>query len=791
MISLEVFAAGAVLAIGAGVAFASLRPAWIVDHPRTVLFVLAAITLGVLAILVRVDPPGLRLGVDASSEPLLPQFDEAQAIYRQASLDFGSDDVYVIAMETPDIFRYEELSALRDISDRISALHGVRGVESVVDAYAFRYDPEEQWLNLGRFVKEIPKDPAELLSLREQALSNPIYTKTILSADGRTAALNVTFQTMTDGEFVDRDLDGRIRRILDDHASDARRFYTTGRPHIRSEAHHLMIRDMLVLIPIAVVVAAFLLWLMTGSLRGTFVPLISNLTSTFWTFGAMVVVGRELTVITLALGPMLICIGAVYGVHVLARYEEIARAAGDPRSAALDMLVYTRAPVLMAGLTTMVGFAALTLADVQAVREMGGFAVFGVATVTLLSLTGVPAALSLMPLQRGDRELFGPQTRLSTAFREFLAGRLRSIAWLCTTFPTSVLVFWAVAATGAVVLIPRIVIDTDYLMFFLEDSPVRTDFAAVNRLLAGAVPIYVPVHGGVEGAFRDPEGLAAVERIQNELSRTEGVSQVLSAVDLVRLANRGLYDDDPAYERIPDNRPELAEIFFLIPKETLRRFTNSNQSKANLIVRTSKLGSAPIRALEDRIHEAIRRADIPDNLQTYVTGNAILINRSADGIAGNQGLQVGLAAFTIFLLVTGVFRSLRLGLIAMAPNIVPVLLFFGTLGAGVATLSIATSLIACIALGIAVDSTVHFLVSYRRVRQSTGATPEEAVKDVIRVIGRPIATTSIMLVLGFMVITVSGFATLREFGYLTGTTMAICMCTDLGLLPALVTRLRA
>ena len=102
--------------------------------------------------------------------------------------------------------------------------------------------------------------------------------------------------------------------------------------------------------------------------------------------------------------------------------------------------------------------------------------------------------------------------------------------------------------------------------------------------------------------------LRAVARIQDELSRTPGVSQVLSAVDIVRLANRGLYDDDPAHESIPDNRPELAEIFFLIPKEKLRRFANSNHSKANLIVRTARLGSAPIRELEDRIHEAIRRA---------------------------------------------------------------------------------------------------------------------------------------------------------------------------------------
>lgn len=791
MIDPWVFAASSAVVIAAGVAFASLRPVWIVDHPRSVLVTLGAITLGVVAILIRIDPPGLRIDVDASSEPLLPQFDEAQAIYRQAALDFGSDDVYVIAMETSDVFRYEELSTLREISDRVSSLGGVRGIESLVDAYAYRYDAEEQYLSLGPFIREVPEDPDELQSLRERALADPIYTKTIVSADGGTAALNVTFQNMTDGEFVERDLDGKIRAILQDYASDTRHFYVTGRPHIRSEAHHLMVRDMLMLIPAAIVVAAFLLWLMTGSIRGTLVPLVSNLTSAFWAFGAMAVVGRDLNVITIALGPMLICIGAVYGVHVLARYEEIAHVSRDGPHAALSTLTYTRTPVLMAGLTTIIGFTALMLADVPAVREMGGFGVFGVASVTLLSLTGVPAALALLPLRAGEQEIFGPRTRVSLAFRQLLDGRLRGIGWLCTIHPTSVLVFWAVLATGAAVLIPRVVIDTDYLTFFLADSPVRTDFAAVNRLLAGAVPIYVAVHGNGEGAFREPSGLRAVERIEDELSRTPGVSQVLSAVDIVRLANRALYDDDPAHERIPDTRPELAEIFFLIPKEKLRRFANSNHSKANLIVRTPRLGSAAIRGLEDRIHEAIRRADLPDDMDALVTGNTILMNSSADGIAGNQGLQVGLAVATIFVLVTAVFRSLRLGLIAMAPNVVPVLLFFGTLGAGVATLSVATSLIACIALGIAVDSTVHFLVSYRRVRESRGLSPEDAVRDVIRVVGRPVATTGIMLVMGFMVITVSGFATLREFGYLTAATMAICMCTDLALLPALVTRLRA
>ena len=143
------------------------------------------------------------------------------------------------------------------------------------------------------------------------------------------------------------------------------------------------------------------------------------------------------------------------------------------------------------------------------------------------------------------------------------------------------------------------------------------------------------------------------------------------------------------------------------------RFETSNHSRANLIVRTGQAGSEAIRALERRIHEVLDRAELPAGFTTGVTGNAILLNRSADGIAGNQATQVGFAAATILVLICIVFRSIPIGLISMVPNIIPVLLFFGILGIGVAPLSLPTGLIGSIALGIAIDDTMHFLVAYR------------------------------------------------------------------------------
>jgi predicted RND superfamily exporter protein len=791
VVDVVAFAVGASLAILAGIAVAALRPRWIVEHPQVVLSILAAITLAAGFALFRVDPWGLRIGIDSSTEPMLPRNDPGREDYAAATLAFGTDDIYVVAVETGDAFTAESLDTLKRITKRIRALDGVRGVESLVDVPHFGYEPEMDWVEVRKFIQEIPEEADALAELRRRALSDPIYPKTIVSPDGRTAAVNVTFMPMTDGEFVDRDLDGEIRALVSEEIGPEQRFYVTGRPHIRSEAHHMLVRDILRLIPIAISVAVVLLFVMTGSVRGTFVPLVSNLTSTFWTFGAMGAVGVDLTLITLVLGPMLICVGCVYGVHVLARYEVIASESPDATTAALRCLEYTRVPVLMAGITTIVGFAALLISDIPATNELGMFAILGVACVTLLSLTGVPAALSLMPLRAADgRPLFHARTRLSNRIRTGFDALLRSLSDIVVRRPGPVLLGWGALTIVAIAIIPNTVIDTDLIKYFLEDSRVRRDFERVNELLTGAVPIYVVIDGFEEGTFREPDALRAVERVQRDLEAQEGVSAVLSAADFVKAVQAAFEGSEASEGRIPETRQGVAEAIFMIPKTKLRRFATSNHSAVNVVVRTGELGSAAMRRLEDRIASALGRSGLPDSLSVAITGNTILLNHSADGIAANQTLQVGLAALAILLLVSWVFRSLPLALLSMVPNIVPVLLFFGALGAGAAPLSVPTSLIGCIALGIAVDDTVHFLVAYKRSR-AKGVGPNEAASDTIRRVGRPIVMTSIMLVIGFLVITLSGFATLREFGYLTALTMAICLSTDLALFPSLLVRTRA
>ncbi len=784
------FALMATFVLAAGITIALVRPLLVIDNPQITIAILAAISLAALAMLVRTEPIGFTIDVDPASEPLIGRNDPGIPIYQRAIRDFGNDDVYVIAMETDDVFTEDNLSTLVRLTGELRRLPGIAEVESLARVLSIQYDRDRDLVDISNLFRTVPGDKPGLEALRERAMSDPIYRKTLISGDARTTAINITFQPMTDAEFVALDLDGRIEALLDEEVAVGKHFYIAGRPHVRSQAYHLMVHDMGTLVPIAVVIAAITLWLMSGSVLGVVLPLISCLVATLWVFGAMATLQIDINLITLVLGSMMICVGSVYGVHVYARYEVIAAESVDARSAALDCLLYARTPVAMAGFTTLIGFGALLLTDIPATNQLGAFSMLGVVSVTLISLTGVPAALAWLPISLDSNTSKAARPSVSVWFGHRIDGILEAISRLATRQPTAVLVFWGAITIASLFLIPRITIDTDVITFFLDDSPVRTDFAAVNELLTGAVPIYVLASGPEEGAFREPETLRAIERLQADLEQVEGVSQVLSSVDLVRLVNRAMSNGEAAEARIPDTRAALAEATFVLPKSKLRRFSTSNHSRGNLVVRTGQAGSAAVRALEDRIQRVLSAAHLPEGFTTGVTGNAILLNRSADGIAGNQATQVGFAAATIFVLICIVFRSMRIGLISMVPNIVPVLLFFGILGTGIAPLSLPTSLIGSIALGIAIDDTMHFLVAYRKQR-SDGLDPEAAARRCILQVGRPIIMTSVMLVVGFLVILVSGFATLREFGYLTALTMGVCLTTDLILLPALLVRVRA
>jgi len=759
---------------------------WVVAHPQHILIALLAVTILAAHSLFGTDPPHLRIRIDPSSEPLLAQHDPVAELYQEAVRDFGHDEIYAAAVECEEVFTRDCLGSLDGISNRVAHLEGIRGISSLVDATSLRWVESESWIEIVPLIEEVPQDSETLSLLRERALNDEVYRQTLVSTDAKAAALNVGFQKMDDAMFLASGLDAAILQILADEVGEDQSFHVAGRPHTKVHVYRGIVRDLLLLIPLAILVMAVVLWIFFRNFRGVAFPLGTALTANLWTFGIMAAQGESLTLLTGLLGPLLLAIGTVYGVHVIARYEEKIPGASGSADAALRALEEVRLPGLIAGLTTVVGFGALLITDVPAVFQFGLFAMLGIVACTLLAVIGIPAGLALLPLPSAERRF---SVHAPRSLHGRLDGLLLGLAQGVGRHSRLAIGSWILLGMVAVALLPRIEVDTDYLSYFSEDDPLRQDFEAINRLLAGVVPIYVVIDGRGAGSFRDPDLVKALVALEEQLETVPGVSRILSFSDLLSRLNRAFHADDKNHERVPDTRAAIAELLFMLPKDELTPFLTVDHGRANVIVRTGAVGSSAIIDLESRLQTVLDANPLPRGAEARITGNAILLAHSADAISRAQPRSVGLAAIAIFLLISLALRSPKLGVVAMVPNLVPVLIFFGLLGAGLAPLSLPVSLIGCMALGIAIDDSVHFMVRYTRERRRN-RNPLEATLVCSRLIGRPITITSVMLCLGFLVVTGSRFATLQEFGVLSALTMGVCLATDLILLPAVLIRLR-
>ena len=288
---------------------------------------------------------------------------------------------------------------------------------------------------------------------------------------------------------------------------------------------------------------------------------------------------------------------------------------------------------------------------------------------------------------------------------------------------------------------------------------------------------------------RHTANVEALERLQRLVDAVPGVSTALSIVDFLATLHRAYEGGAASAEHVPATREEISNFLFMIPKAKLRRFANANHSRANLLVRTAASGSAAVGALRRRLDDAIVAARLPPELAAVVTGNTVVFAEASDGIAGNQLAAMVISAGSILLLMVVSSRSFPVGLVAMAPNLGPVVVFFGLLGVGLADLSLPTSLIGSVALGITLDDTAHYIVNYQRMR-AEGLTAADAAARCLRELGIPIVTTSLMLTAGYLVLMFSGFATIRQFGWLSALTIQICLWGDLLMLPALLARTR-
>jgi predicted RND superfamily exporter protein len=281
-------------------------------------------------------------------------------------------------------------------------------------------------------------------------------------------------------------------------------------------------------------------------------------------------------------------------------------------------------------------------------------------------------------------------------------------------------------------------------------------------------------------AFKDPANLRQVESLQRWLEEQPEVGSTTSLVDYVRLIHAGFLGDAPEATRIPDSKRLISQLLFLSADPEIGRFVDAAHAGTSILVRYRTLDSSSMNAFLDRLESRLER--LPEHLEGWVTGETVLLARTADGVSRGQVRSIALALLAVYLALAALFGSLRVGFLALIPNLLPVAFYFGLLGLAGVSLNPTTALIACLALGVAVDDTIHFFARFRRISSRIGDEREAAVA-ALRIVGRPITVTSIALFLGFGAAMTAQLKNQADFGALTAVTLGYAWVIDVLVTP--------
>jgi predicted RND superfamily exporter protein len=545
----------------------------------------------------------------------------------------------------------------------------------------------------------------------------------------------------------------------------------------------MLIDDIMLVLPLGILLIASIAWVMFRTLRGTLVPLTAVGLAVLWTVGVMVTIDPWLNMVTVSVPMLLLVIGFAYSVHVVACYYHAVEEGPAESSAATRGLHAVLLPTLLTFLTTVAGFLSLVSHPLAAIRQFGLYGGIGVLFCGIASITYVPAILHRMrePAPRGEPE--GPERPGTTALHRVLE---RLGQFDCRH---AIAIFVGVAALSvfAGLGIPRISVNSTLVSNFPLDSPVRVAVDAVNRHLGGAGQLNVVLETDYPQGFTEPSILRQVEELQAWFADQPAIAGSTSILDYIKLIHRGFNENRAEAYRIPDTRSLVSQLLFFSGSTETKRLVDTPYETANVLVRTPALDSEDlgdvVRAIEARL------GALEPPLTGQVTGNLVLISRTNDEIAVGQAVSVGLAFIVIFVIMALVFTSVRMGFIAMIPNIFPVLLYFGVLGWTGITLNVLTGLVASIVLGIAVDDTVHFLSNFNRFAREK-ADEQGGVQATLVHVGRPVITTTVAVTLGFGILALSQLQQQAEFGLLAAGTVLLAGVTDLIFNPALTSRLK-
>lgn len=767
------------------------------------------------------------LEIDTSNEGLLHDEDEILLTYNKFRDQFGRDDLLVMAIQSKDIFSIPFLKKLQQFHEELEErVPHISEINSLVNGRNTR--GEGDTLLVDDLLTHFPKNEQELLTLRELVLSNPNYTNMLISEDGTFTTVLLqsdTYSSSTAGGSGSFDLDDELAGFDDDFSASADdtsaqppeyltdqenakmvqvaqevmqefnspdfKIIMAGSPVVTHTVKLLMMRDMKKFLRLAVLTIGICLFIMFRRISGVLLPLLIVALTLTSTLGIMATMGIFFKTPTIILPSFLLAVGVGASIHVLSLVYQYLRTSTNKNEAIVHAYSHSGFAIVMTSLTTAAGLASFANAEVAPIADLGMFSAVGVMLSLFFTIFLLPALLAVIPLkQKVQKDTDGVRVPTFDRFIDWVADLTTSRPWMITSIAA---ICVAIALAG----LPKLQFSHNLLSWLPADLPVRTATETIDHNLRGSVALEVVIDTGKENGLYNRDLLLALDTLAVDLENfTQDelfVGKVVAVTTILKEIHQALGENRPELYKIPDNEALIPQEFLLFENsgsEDLQDVVDSRFQQARITIKVpwrDALSYVPfIQEIEQRFATAFTGLEQDGKaVEVSTTGIMSLFARILYATMHSAAQSYGIAIVVISLMMILLIGNLRLGIIAMVPNIGPIVIVMGIMGWFGIPLDMFTMMVASIAIGLAVDDTVHFVYNFKRYYTESGDV-REAVGHTLHTAGRAMLTTSIVLSIGFFIFMFASMNNVFSFGMLVGLAIVLALLGDFFLAPALM-----
>jgi len=782
--------------------------------------------------------------LDASSDALVLEGDLALKKYRENEEEFGDSSFLIVTYEpNNELFTKEALSTLEEIEQKLSSIDGVDSVLSLLDAPIF-FQPKVSLTKVSDNLKDLTTEGIDLELAKDEIINNPIYKDLIISADGSITAMQVVLRandeydllinkryeildslsakepitkevrlslikelqsinqrisSLNDNESkFNSNLVQEIRNILGFYKNEAT-LYLGGPAMITSDMMDYIKSDLVVFGSAVALVFAFMLYLFFGNIWFVILPILNAFFTTFVTAGFLGFMDWKISVVSSNFIALLLILTISLTVHVLVKINELKKESSDYKNSLIDSVNQMFLPCFFAAITTAVAFLSLLLGDLKPVIEFGKMMAFGISIAFIFTFSFLPSAISLLKESQS---------------KDYLSLHKITNKILSLAKNNSLSIYLVFASTFCILIFgtTKLIVENRFIDYFDEETEIHQGMLEIDKNLGGTATLDIIIREPFEeisedliaddffddGLFDDDDSnasgywwnvysLAELENIHDYLESLPEIGKVLSVSSGIKLA-RMINDGKDL------NDLELALLRSVLPEDIretlLYSYINSDDSIVRISTRVNE--SAENLNRKDLLEKISYDLQTKFNLSEErfeMTGLAVLYNNMLQSLFQSQIGSLTLVFSVIALMLLLIFKSFKIMVIGLIPNIFVASSVIGTLGLLRIPLDIMTITVAAISVGMAVDNTIHYIYRYKKEMKATKSV-EQALLNAHTTTGRAIFYTAATIATGFSILSLSNFFPTQLFGIFTALAMLVAFISSLSLLPNLLVKFK-